>query len=130
MIRGVMSSSRFSALRAAVASCALLITACGPSVQAPRTDESDYVFPEIRRGEATPREEKELRRAWDDVLIGRTDRAEQSLNRLIDARKDLRAAYVILGFAALRANRLSDAETTFASVLTSDPNDASAILGQ
>jgi tetratricopeptide (TPR) repeat protein len=108
---------------------ALLLTACGPKVEAPRIDDSDYVFPDTARGELNAREEKALRNAWNDVLTGQVARAEQTLGKLISERPDLRQAHIVLGFAALRANRLEDAETVFTAVIGSDPNDAVAIVG-
>ena len=107
----------------------LVLVACGPRPQAPRTDEIEYVFPEIRKGELSPRQEKDLHRAWDDVLTGRTDRAEQAANRLLSERPDLRPAQVVLAFAALRANRTQDAETLLSAVLVAEPNEAAALLG-
>lgn len=114
---------------ALVAALALLVAACGPGVQAPGVDDSDYVFPEIRRGDASPGEETMLRRAWNDVLAGRVDKAEQALNKLLAARPGLRPAQIVLGFAGLRANRLDDAATIFGPVVRADPGEASALLG-
>jgi tetratricopeptide (TPR) repeat protein len=108
---------------------ALGLSACGPGIKTPQVDDSDYVFPEIRRGEMTSRDEKTLRRAWEDILAGQTARAEQSVGRLAAGRPDLAPARVVLGFAALRANRLKDAGGIFSSVLAREPNDVAAIVG-
>jgi tetratricopeptide (TPR) repeat protein len=121
---------RSSPVAALVGSLALLIAACGPrAVEAPRVDDSDYIFPDAARGELTARQEKQLRDAWSDVLIGQVARAEQTLNKLISERPDLRQAHIVLGFAALRSNRLDDAETIFKAVSDSDPNDSVALVG-
>ena len=114
----------------ALVAMAVFLGACAPSPTAPRIDDTDYVFPEIRRGELTAREEKDLKRAWDDVLVGRPDRAEQTIDRVLHGRRDLRPAFVILGFSALRAGRPADAQRIFGSVLAIEPNDAAALLGQ
>jgi len=108
---------------------ALFLPACGQRVATPQIDDSDYVFPEIKRGEMTSRDEKALRRAWDDILAGQTARAEPSLNKLATSRPDLAPVRVVLGFAALRANRLKDSEGIFSSVLKVDPNDVAALVG-
>ena len=107
----------------------LVLTGCGPRPQAPRTDEIEYVFPEIRKGDLTPRQEKDLRVAWDDVLVGRTDRAEQTVNRLLSDRPGFAPAQVVLAFAALRANRTAEAETLLSSVIAAEPDNAAALLG-
>ena len=117
------------AFRVIAAVAALFVYACAPRAQAPRVDDSDYVFPDLRRGEVNSRDEKALHAAWNDVLTGQTARAEQAANKLLTARPDLKAAQTILGFAMLRANRLSDAETIFGAVLSTDPGESSALLG-
>lgn len=108
---------------------ALCLPACTPRVKTPQVDDSDYVFPEIKRGEMTSRDEKTLRRAWEDVLAGQTARAEQAVGRLAAGRPDLAPARVVLGFAALRANRLKDSDSIFSSVLARDANDVAALVG-
>ena len=108
---------------------ALALSACAPAVKIPRIDDSDYVFPDIRRGEMTSRDEKALHRAWEDVLAGQTARAEQSVGKLAAGRPDLAPARVVLGFAALRANRLKDSDSIFTSVLAREPNDVAALVG-
>ncbi|MBX7186505.1 MAG: S-layer homology domain-containing protein [Vicinamibacteria bacterium] len=108
---------------------AFLLPACAPRVSTPQVDDSDYVFPEIRRGEMTSRDEKTLHRAWEDLLAGRTARAEQSAGRLAASRPGLVPARVVLGFAALRATRLSDADGIFTAVLAAEPNDVAALVG-
>ncbi len=112
-----------------VLAMALCVPACGPWVETPGGDDSDYVFPDLKRGEVLSRDEKLLRRAWDDVLIGQTARAEQSVHKLLATRPDLRPAQVVMGFATLRANRPNDAETIFAALLRAEPNDAAALVG-
>jgi len=123
------SSRRFPEILGAALSLALLLPACGPKVATPQIDDSDYVFPEIKRGEMSSRDEKTLHRAWEDILAGQTARAEQSVGKLATSRPDLAPARVILGFAALRANRLKDSEVIFASVLAAQPNDVAALVG-
>jgi tetratricopeptide (TPR) repeat protein len=108
---------------------AVFVPACAPTVRIPRIDDSDYVFPDLKRGELSSNEEKSLRRAWDDVLAGRESRAEPALAKLLADRPDLRPARVVLGFSKLRANRLSPAEGEFAAVLAADPNDVAALVG-
>ena len=107
----------------------LLSPACGPRVQTPQIDDSDYIFPDLKRGEVTSKDDKSLRRAWDDVLAGQVAKAEQATSRLLSARPDLRPARVILGFAALRAGRLKDSSSSFESVLAAEPNDVAALVG-
>ena len=107
----------------------LLLPACGPRVQTPQIDDSDYIFPDLKRGEVTSKDEKSLRRAWDDVLAGQVAKAEQATSRLLSARPDLRPARVILGFAALRAGRLKESSRSFESVLAVEPNDVAALVG-
>ena len=107
----------------------LLLPACGPRVQTPQIDDSDYIFPDLKRGEVTSKDEKSLRRAWDDVLAGQVAKAEQAASRLLSARPDLRPARVILGFAALRAGRLKESSRSFESVLAVEPNDVAALVG-
>ena len=108
---------------------ALFLPACVQRVATPQIDDSDYVFPEIKRGEMTSRDEKTLHRAWDDILAGQTARAEQSVSKLAASRPDLAAARTILGFAALRANRLKDSDGIFSSVLKVEQNDVAALVG-
>lgn len=114
----------------AVLALGLCVTACGPTrVTAPRIDDSDYLFPELTRGELMPREEKALRTAWDDVLSGDLGRAEPALHRLL-AGRDVPPFRIVFGFAALRANRLQQADDMFAAVLGGRPNEVAALLGQ
>ena len=120
---------RFAAALGALLALVLLLPACGQRVATPQIDDSDYVFPEIRRGEMPSRDEKTLRRAWDDILAGQPARAEQSVGKLATSRPDLAPPRIVLGFAALRANRLKDAAGTFSSVLAADPNDVAALVG-
>ena len=117
-----------SALGVAVV-LALFLSACGARVATPQVDDSDYVFPEIKRGEMPSRDEKALHRAWDDILAGQTARAEQTVSKLASGRPDLAPARIVLGFAALRANRLKDSEAIFTSVLTAERNDVAALVG-
>lgn len=120
---------RFAPLLGAALALALVLPACGPKVATPQIDDADYVFPEIRRGELTSRDEKTLHRAWEDILAGQTARAEQSVGKLAASRPDLAPARVILGFAALRAGRLKDSDGIFGSVLGAQPNDVAALVG-
>jgi tetratricopeptide (TPR) repeat protein len=123
------TTPRFAAALGAALVFALFLPACATRVATPQIDDSDYVFPEIKRGEITPRDEKTLHRAWDDILAGQTARAEQSVNKLASSRPDLAPARVVLGFAALRTNRLKDSEGIFSSVLKAEPNDVAALVG-
>ncbi len=109
---------------------ALLLPACGPTrVEGPRIDDSDYIFPELPRGELDSRDEKALRGAWTDVLTGQTARAEQTAGKLLSARPGLVAAQTLLGFAAMRANRLEDASQIFSTVLAAEPENSVALVG-
>lgn len=108
---------------------ALLVPACGPAVKAPSVDDSDYIFPDIERGSVSARDEKVLREAWTDVLIGQSARADAAMSKLLASRASLRPAWVIKGFAALRAGRTSDAETTFAALVKAAPDEAVALVG-
>lgn len=108
---------------------ALLLSACGPKVEAPRVDDADYIYPEPSLGEMTERDEKDLRKAWHDVLTGQTGRAQQVVQKLLADSPELVPARVVLGFAALRANQLSDAESTFVSALARQPENVAAIVG-
>ena len=105
------------------------LAACGPRIEAPAVDDSDYVFPQIQRGEMSAREEKALRLAWTDVLVGRADRAEPALNKLLAERPGLRPATIVSGFANLRANRLEAAAAIFDQAVQAAQGDASALLG-
>lgn len=108
---------------------ALLVSACAPRPSAPKVDDSDYIFPELHRGELSPRDEKALHRAWDDILIGQVARAEQAVNRIMAAVPSLRAGQTVRAFAALRANRLPEAGAMFDSVLKVAPEDVAALVG-
>ncbi len=109
---------------------ALFLPACGPTrVEGPRIDDSDYIFPELPRGQLDSRDEKALRGAWTDVLTGQTARAEQTAGKLLSARPGLTAAHAILGFAAMRANRLEDASQIFSALLSAEPENAVALVG-
>ncbi len=121
-------SARSAALPLAVGA-AVLLAACGPGVRAPGVDDSDFVFPDLRRGEVSSRDEKVLHSAWTDVLAGRAEKAEQAISRLLLARPGLRPAQVVLGFGQLRANRLDAAAMTFDAVVRVAPDEASALLG-
>ncbi len=123
------TASRFARAFGAVLVLALFLPACGPRVTTPQVDDSDYVFPEIRRGEMSSREEKTLHQAWNDILAGQTARAEQAVGKLATSRPDLAPARVVLGFAALRANRLKDSAAIFSSVISAQPNDVAALVG-
>lgn len=123
------ASHRFATALGAVLAVALFLPACGQRVATPQIDDSDYVFPEIKRGEMTSRDEKTLRRAWDDILAGQTARAEQGAGKLAASRPDLAPARIVLGFAALRASRLEDSAGIFSSVLSAEPNDVAALVG-
>ena len=120
---------RSALLFAAVGMVILLVSGCGPKISGPRVDDSDYVFPDLIRGEMSSREETSLRRAWEYVLVGQTDRADQTLSKLLASRPGLRPAQVVAAFAALRANRLDDAGTMFASALGPDQTDVAAMMG-
>ncbi len=123
------TARRFASAFGVVWVLALFLPACGPRVATPQVDDSDYVFPEIRRGEMSSREEKTLRQAWNEILAGQTARAEQSVGKLAASRPDLAPARVVLGFAALRANRLKDSAAIFGSVISAQPNDVAALVG-
>lgn len=112
-----------------MAAFALLLPACGPRVEAPRVDDSDYIFPDLGRGQLNSRDEKALRRAWNDVLIGQVARAELLVQKLLAEEPGLGPAQVVLGFATLRAHRLPEAEAIFAAVLKVEPNDVAALVG-
>lgn len=107
----------------------LLVSACGPAVKAPSVDDSDYIFPDIEGGSVSERDEKVLRAAWTDVLIGQSARADTAMSKLLTARPSLRPAWVIKGFAALRAGRAMDAETTFLALVKAGPDDAVSLVG-
>ncbi len=107
----------------------LVLPACAPRVEAPRVDDSDYIFPDLNRGELNSKEEKALHQAWSDILTGQVVRAEQAVNKIMIARPELRAGQTLRAFAALRANRLREAETMFDSVLQVAPDDAAALVG-
>lgn len=123
------AARRFASAFGAVWALALFLPACGPRVATPQVDDSDYVFPEIKRGEMTSRDEKTLRRGWEDILAGQTARAEQAVGKLATSRPDLAPARVVLGFAALRANRLKDSAAIFSAVVSAQPNDVAALVG-
>jgi tetratricopeptide (TPR) repeat protein len=113
----------------AVLVLALFLPACGPSVKTPRVDDADYVFPEIRRGEMTARDEKTLHQAWTDIMAGQAAKAESAAGRLVSSRPDLAPPRIVLGFAKLRANRLPEAEAAFSPIVAAEPNDVAALVG-
>jgi len=120
---------RGPALAAASLVLMVFLQGCAPRVEAPRVDDSDYVFPDLNRGELNSRDEKALHRAWNDILIGQVARAEEAVNRIMVGQPGLRAGQTLRAFAALRSNRLQDAETMFDSVLRVAPDDAAALVG-
>jgi len=120
---------RYFAVLGLLLALALILPGCGPRVQAPQVDDSDYIFPAVARGELTPRDENSLRAAWTDVLTGRIPRAEQVIYKLLAAQPGLRPAQIVLGFAALRDNRLPDADTIFSAVLAAYPDEVTALVG-
>ncbi len=124
-----MTAAPSKALTLIVLAFTLLFPACGPRVETPGIDDSDYLFPDLKRGEISSRDEKVLRRAWNDVLIGQTVRAEESLHKLLAVQPGLRPAQVLMGFATLRANRPKDADTIFTALLRTEPNDSVALVG-
>lgn len=107
----------------------LLLPACAPKIVEPRVDDSDYIFPEFKRGELSSPDEKALRGAWNDVLTGRLARAEQTVTRLLAGRSGPRPVRVVRGFIALRGKRPADAEAIFASVLKAHEDDTAALVG-
>ena len=123
------ASRRFAHAIGGALVLALFLPACVTKVATPQIDDSDYVFPEIRKGTMTSRDEKALRGAWDDILSGQTARAEQALTRLITASPDFAPARIVLGFANLRANRLKESGDIFSTVLSADQNDVAALVG-
>lgn len=127
--RSQPSRAVVSALRGAMLVLALGLAACGPSPKAPQIDDSDYIFPDLARGEVNAREEKALRAAWTDVVTGQPARAESAMAKLLVGSPSLRAAWIVRGFAAIRAKRLSDAETTFAALVKAGPDDAVSLVG-
>ncbi len=98
-------------------------------MEAPRVDDTDYIFPEVARGALSPPDEKALRAAWNLVLTGQVAEAEQMVRRMLATTPDLRPAQVVLGFAALRARRTAEAERFFGAALRTEPNDAAALVG-
>lgn len=108
---------------------AVALSACGPAVKAPSVDDSDYIFPDLERGSVSPKDEKVLKQAWTDVLIGETARADAAMSKLLSARPSLQPAWVVKGFAALRAGRAAEAETTFAALVKAGPEDGVALVG-
>lgn len=126
----IKAAPRSSFLTALLVALALFLPACGPTkVEAPRIDDADYIYPEPNVGEMTQGEEKVLRKAWNDVLTGQTGRAQESIDKLLAESPELVPARVVLGFAALRADQLSDAESTFVSALSRQPENVSALAG-
>lgn len=120
---------RFAAAAGVALALSVFLPGCATRVETPRIDDSDYVYPELKRGEMTSRDEKILRRAWDDVLAGQVPRAEQAATKLLAGRPDFRPARVVLGFAALRANRLKDGGAVFEAVLAREPDDVASLIG-
>jgi Flp pilus assembly protein TadD len=111
--------------------CVLLLAlgACArpaPTVPQPAAE----AFPEPRpaAGEATPKEARDLERAWQALQSGRTADAEKAYRRL--ARKPgMLAARTGLGHVHLQAGRLDEAARVFAEVLEQRPDDVPALAG-
>ena len=108
---------------------AVLVAGCAKRVVPAIPEGEDYIFPALTSGEASPDEAKALRAAWNDVLVGDTAAAGRRYEKLLRRRPGLAAAQTGLAYARLRAGRLEEAASAFASVLESRPNDVAALVG-
>jgi tetratricopeptide (TPR) repeat protein len=108
---------------------AVLVAGCAKRVVPPIPEGEDYIFPALTPGDASPDEAKALRAAWNDVLAGDTAAAGRRYEKLLRHRADLAAAQTGLAYARLRAGRLEEAASAFASVLAARPTDVAALVG-
>jgi Flp pilus assembly protein TadD len=109
---------------------ALALAACArPAPRAPQPPAAEeFPAPRPAAGEATPKEARDLERAWQALQAGRTADAERAYRRL--ARKpSLLAARTGLAHVHLRAGRLDEAARVFAQVLEQRPDDVPALAG-
>lgn len=113
------------------AACVLALTmaACArPAPRAPQPPAEAFPAPRPASGEATPKEARDLERAWQALQGGRTAEAEKTFRRL--ARKpSFLAARTGLAHAHLQAGRLDEAARLFAEVLEQRPDDVPALAG-
>jgi tetratricopeptide (TPR) repeat protein len=119
-------------LKKAAALLLLTLAACArPVPRAPQPPPAE-AFPQPRPasfGEATPREVRDLDRAWEALQAGQVLRAEKDYRRLARRNPRLVPARTGLAYVHLQAGRLEEASTAFAAVLAERPDDVSALTG-
>jgi tetratricopeptide (TPR) repeat protein len=106
-----------------------LLGACAKRAVPTIPEGEDYVYPAPRPGEVSSEEERALREAWRDVLVGDTDKAATRYGKLLGRRPALPAAEAGLAYARLRAGRLDEAASGFSAVLERRPDDVAALVG-
>lgn len=120
-------------MKKAAALLLLLLAACArPAPRAPQPPPAAETFPQPRPssfGEATPREVRDLDRAWKALQAGQVLRAEKEYRRLVRRNPRLVPARTGLAYVHLQAGRLDEAAKAFAAVLAERPDDISALTG-
>jgi tetratricopeptide (TPR) repeat protein len=105
------------------------VAACARRIPAPIPATDDYLYPAPSVGELTPAQVKELREAWQDILVADVGAAERRLARLRQQAPGRPAVETASGYARLRANQVDMAEAGFARALQSAPAYAAALVG-
>jgi tetratricopeptide (TPR) repeat protein len=120
-------------LKKAAALLLIVLAACArPVPRAPQPPPPAESFPQPRPssfGEATPREVRDLDRAWKALQAGQVLRAEKEYRRLLQRNPRLVPARTGLAYVHLQAGRLDEAAKAFAAVLADRPDDISALTG-
>jgi tetratricopeptide (TPR) repeat protein len=88
----------------------------------------DYVYPAPAVGEVSPRERRDLEKAWRRVLAG-DGRAVRDYQKILSRRPDLVAAETGLAFAQLRGGQVEAAAAAFDVTLAEQPDYVPALVG-
>ncbi len=108
----------------------LALSACArPAPQAPRPPPEEFPQPRPAVGEATPKETRDLDRAWQALRSGQFVQAEKAYRRLARRKPGLTSARTGLAYVHLQAGRLDDAARAFEGVLAQRPDDIPALAG-
>jgi tetratricopeptide (TPR) repeat protein len=114
---------------AALALVLSLGAACGGVVIRDFPDREDFVFPAPAVGELGERQERELRKGWDEVLAGRPEAAQKRFAKLLRQRPGLVPALAGSGYAQLRAARYAAAAASFDQAVASRADYYPALMG-